>query len=338
MKRISLLVVAALALLSHPMGAQERLGSGAPDQTYRAGWTFTPIIGVSRDLRHQRRALQRGPSRHRRLHHGPCSPAPTCTTSASTPWWTRATRAATSTTTSSRRSTAGISARRFELRRQESARLTWFGHATAAALPSTDLIDLGGIPYRKTGATTVDGRGGVEYALGAHDTLMSSVNYQVVSFDRPEVESDILRGGRIFESMNAWRHKVSERAAIGADYSFRRALVTGDVEPFDFHTTEAALDYELSPLWSLQGGAGVVYLQADGADRGARRPGMAARAPASARRHHVSRRLSPDVHSVVRLRRHGREPGRRRRLPHAALSRAPLLPRHRRRCSATTSR
>ena len=41
MKRISLLVVAALALLSHPMGAQERIGSGAPDQTYRAGWTFT---------------------------------------------------------------------------------------------------------------------------------------------------------------------------------------------------------------------------------------------------------------------------------------------------------
>jgi hypothetical protein len=61
--------------------------------------------------------------------------------------------------------------------------------------------------------------------------------------------------------MNQWRHKVSERASIGADYSYRRALVTGDVEPFLFHTTEAALDYEISSLWSFQGGAGVVYLQ-----------------------------------------------------------------------------
>ena len=43
----------------------------------------------------------------------------------------------------------------------------WFGHATAALLPSTDLIELGGIPYRKTGAKTVDGRGGIEYALAS---------------------------------------------------------------------------------------------------------------------------------------------------------------------------
>src|SRR6266446_4820607 len=47
MKRISLFVVVGLALMAHPMAAQERLGSGAPDQQYRAGWTFTPTIGVA---------------------------------------------------------------------------------------------------------------------------------------------------------------------------------------------------------------------------------------------------------------------------------------------------
>jgi hypothetical protein len=46
MKRIALIVAVGMALLAQPMGAQERLGSGAPDQTYRAGWTFTPTIGV----------------------------------------------------------------------------------------------------------------------------------------------------------------------------------------------------------------------------------------------------------------------------------------------------
>ena len=48
---------------------------------------------------------------------------------------------------------------KFDLRQQESARLTWYGHVSGALLPSTDLIDLGGIPYRKTGAETVDGHG-----------------------------------------------------------------------------------------------------------------------------------------------------------------------------------
>jgi hypothetical protein len=49
--------------------------------------------------------------------------------------------------------------------------------------------------------------------------------------------------------------------ALGANYSFRRAVITGGVEPFDFHTTEAAVDYELSRLWSFKGSAGAVYLQ-----------------------------------------------------------------------------
>jgi hypothetical protein len=87
------------------------------------------------------------------------------------------------------------------------------------------------------------------------------VNYQRIEFDRPEVDNEILRGGRVLESMNAWRQKLSARIALGADYSFRRATVSGDREPFTFHTSEAAIDFELSPLWSLKGGAGVVYLQ-----------------------------------------------------------------------------
>jgi hypothetical protein len=260
MKRISLLVVAVLALASPPMRAQERIGSGAPDQDYRAGWTFTPIMGVSETYDTNVALFSEGNpgtedyirtvfpgadlhyvGKHTMMDAGYSgSYLDYNQFSALNRWDQRA---------------------KFEVRRQETARLTWFTHANAAALPSTDLIDLGGIPYRSTGATTFDGRAGIEYAFSARDTLMSSANFQDVRFDRAVVESDVLRGGRIFESMNQWRHKLSERAALGADYSFRRALVTGDVEPFDFHTTEAALDYQISSEWSFQGGAGVVYLQ-----------------------------------------------------------------------------
>jgi len=261
MKRISLLVVAALALISQPMGAQERLGSGAPDQQYRAGWTFTPIIGVSETYDTNVALFSEG-------HPGTDDYIRSVFPGADLHYVGKHTMVDTSYSGSYLDYNQFSALNRwdqrakFEVRRQETARLTWFGHVTGAALPSTDLIDLGGIPYRKTGATTADGRAGFEYALGAHDTLMSSMNYQAVKFERPDtLENDILRGGRILESMTQWRHKISERAAIGADYSFRRALVTGDVEPFNFHTTEAALDYEISQLWSLQGGAGVVYLE-----------------------------------------------------------------------------
>src|SRR4051812_21040502 len=49
----------------------------------------------------------------------------------------------------------------FELRRQETARLKWYGHASAAVFPTTDLVEFGGIPYRHTGAKTTDGRAGI---------------------------------------------------------------------------------------------------------------------------------------------------------------------------------
>ena len=83
MKRISLIVAVGLALLSQPMGAQERLGSGAPDQQYRAGWTFTPTIGVAEtydtNVSLFSPATPATTTTSRR-----CSRAPTCTTSAST--------------------------------------------------------------------------------------------------------------------------------------------------------------------------------------------------------------------------------------------------------------
>jgi hypothetical protein len=149
-----------------------------------------------------------------------------------------------------------------DMRRQETARLSWFVRGNGAQLPTTDLVELGGIPYRHTGATTVDSRGGLEYVLSARDSLATSINYQHVAFDRsPDVQAN-LRGGNALESINVWRHKIDSRLSLGADYSFRRSEVLGDPQPFDIHTTEGAVDYELSPTWSFSGGAGAVYLEA----------------------------------------------------------------------------
>jgi hypothetical protein len=146
-------------------------------------------------------------------------------------------------------------------RRQETARLKWFARGSASALPSTDLIDLGGIPYRHTGARTVDGRGGVEFTISARDGLTSSMMYQVVDFDRAADAPTSLRGGYVLESLNVWRHKFGPRLSVGTDYSLRRAAVTGDVEQFSIHATEGGVDLELSPAWTFSGGAGVAYLE-----------------------------------------------------------------------------
>jgi len=260
MKRISLIVVAGLALLSRPVGAQERIGSGAPTPSYGAGWTFTPTIGVAETYDTNVSLFSAGHEGNddyiatvfpgADLHHGGKESTLDMGYSGSflnyqrfsalDRWDQRA---------------------RFEFKKQETARFGWSAHATAALLPTTDLVDLGGIPYRKTGATTADGRVAFDYVLAARDKFTASENYQTVQFDRPDDVTTYLRGGHIFESMNAYRHKISPRMAIGADYAYRRARVNDGLETFNFHTTEAAVDYELSPEWSIKGGGGVIYLQ-----------------------------------------------------------------------------
>lgn len=259
--QIALALSTALTLAT-PAGAQERLGTTEPSVNYGAGWTFTPIFGVAETYDDNISLFGRGTAEgqnddyvatyfpgadlHRSGKHSSLDVGYTGsflqyqTFSVLNRWDQRG---------------------RLQLRRQETARLKWFAHGNAASMPSTDAIDLGGIPFRHTGATTLDGRVGADYALNARDGITTSLNYQRVNFDRPEEVSLFLRGGRALEAVTGWRHKMDARLSLGADYSFRRASVTGDLESFNLHSIETAADYQLGPAWSFSGAAGVVYLQ-----------------------------------------------------------------------------
>lgn len=263
MTRTTRTTLVLIALLSIGLRAQEKLASSAPEPTYRAGWTLTPMIGFAETYDDNISLFGHGTAEDQNddyistvspgaeLHYGGKHTGVDMgytgsflnynTFSVLDRWDQRA---------------------KFELRRQETARLKWGGHASFAMLPTTDLIELGGIPYRNTGSTTGDARGGFDYALSARDKLSQSVNYQSVSFDRPEEVRDFLRGGRVLESITGWRHAISGRMALGADYTYRRATVVDDPEPFNIQTTEAAIDYNLSPVWTFSGAAGFVHLQA----------------------------------------------------------------------------
>ena len=263
MTRTTQIALVLFALLSTGLTAQEQGSSGGSNVSYGPGWTFTPGMGFTEtyddnisqfgigtaDEQNDDYIASISPAAE--LHYGAKHTSLDLsyhgsflnynTFSILNRWDQRA---------------------QFELSRQETARVKWGGRVSLAAVPTTDLVDLGGIPYRHTGAKTAEARGGGDYALNAKNSVSQFLNYQVVSFDRPEEVSAFLRGGRVFESMTTWRRKMSGRMALGADYSFRRALVVEDPEPFNIQTAEAALDYVLSPSWSFNGAAGVVYLQA----------------------------------------------------------------------------
>jgi hypothetical protein len=257
------LAIAVFGVALHtPLGAQERLGSGAPESNYQPGWTFTPIFGFAGtyddniSLFGERTADQQnndmiatifpGADLHFRGRH----------TSFNTDYTGSFLGYRTYSTLNRFDQSGNIN---FE--EQQSERLKWYGHANGAVLPSTDLIDLGGIPYRQTGVRTLSGRAGADYIINARSQIATSVDYQDISFDRPLDLVNDLRGGHVFEAVTSYRRRAGERLATGVDYSYRLASVVGESETFDIHTVLAAGDYEISPSWTLSGGGGLVYLQ-----------------------------------------------------------------------------
>jgi len=255
-------VALAALLVAATVQAQERVESSSMPQSYRAGWTITPTMGFAETYDDNISLFGQHTAENQNNDY-----ITTFFPGLDLHYSGKHTRFGSSY------SGSFLNYRTFSLlnrwdqrmkvdvRRQETARMNWFARAGASMLPSTDLVELGGLPYRHTGAKTADARGGVEYTFGARDSLMSSLNFQHVAFDRaPDVRA-ILRGGDVVESMNIWRHKVDARLALGTDYSYRRAHVVGDLETFSIHTAEGAVEYDLSPSWSFTGGAGAVYLE-----------------------------------------------------------------------------
>jgi len=264
MKRIAF--VATLIVLASPaLRAQERMGSGAsPAASYRPGWTFTPIFGVAKTYDDNISLFGH-------------DTAETQNNDVVTTYFPQADLHYTGKRTQFGSSYSGsfLAYRtydalnrwdqrvRVELKREETARFRWFAHGNAAWLPTTDLIDLAGIPFQHTGARTLDGRAGVEYIAGGRDAFTTSLTAQDVQFDRSlQNPNSQLVGGQMMSTLSTWRHRLDERLAVGADYSYRVAHMTGQIESFNLHVVQAAADYALSPEWMLSAGGGFVYMPA----------------------------------------------------------------------------
>jgi hypothetical protein len=150
---------------------------------------------------------------------------------------------------------------RIEIRRQESQRLHWSAHASAAKTPSTETVELGGIPFAQTGTTVVESQAGVGYQLNFRNQISASVQHQDVHFERPEEVRQFLRGGQVLAIGGGYRRRINGRLGVGADYGLRHASVVDDFERSRLHTVHAAFDYTISEAWTFTGGAGGVYVE-----------------------------------------------------------------------------
>jgi hypothetical protein len=162
-----------------------------------------------------------------------------------------------------------------ELRHQPSRRLMLSVRDNVSVSPTTDLVEVAGVPFSRTGTKSNDLNAGLELTATKRLQLSGDYHFQWFKFDRSEDPiSSVLQGGRSHSVTLGARQSLSSRLKVGGDYTFQRANtgeppVVGGGEPlqiasFTIQNAVGSVAYQITPTITVEGGAGVSYLSLPG--------------------------------------------------------------------------
>jgi hypothetical protein len=166
---------------------------------------------------------------------------------------------------------------RVEMSRRLTRHLTAWVRDGFVSVPSTDELELGGIPFARVGARANEFSSGFDIAATERSLIGAAYNHTWVTFDRDAERSGLLLGGMAHGLTTYAQRKVSSRLALGVEYDGRYAIVDRTerqfpirnspivvtTRPFQIHNVAGTAGIELSPNVVFRVGAGASHLSAD---------------------------------------------------------------------------
>jgi len=143
------------------------------------------------------------------------------------------------------------------LRQQVSRRLTLSARDSYADAPTTDDTEVNGVPFRRAGSRTNRFDFSSIYRFSKYTSLSSSYDQTWVEFDRPDV---FLTGGWVHGIRNEVSHRLSERVALGGEYTFRAASLDREDRNFNFHDAGGVVHVSVGPHTSTDVASGFAVL------------------------------------------------------------------------------
>lgn len=270
MRTVFRLLVAAfvgVGLLMPPVVRAQ--SGGAPAQQSPPGWIFTPSIVVGGTW--DDNVLLTNPNANPPADYGsPITPAGTLSytgkyTRFSSGYSGSFVRYMTLTELNSLQQSLNAT-----IERRANGRLTFFGQESFAAAPTTDVLQLAGVPFYRIGSRSNTTTGGIHAALSKRVTLRSSYSLRAVDFDTNAFTSNQLQGGHAHDITTTVDYSVSRRLTVGGEYEFSRAIVNGRTiggiagpeDRFNMQTATATAQYQVDAVTTVYGGFGVAMLGA----------------------------------------------------------------------------
>jgi hypothetical protein len=148
----------------------------------------------------------------------------------------------------------------FSLRRLATRRVTFLVSNSFSDVPTTDDVELNGVPFSRTGTRTNALAGSVTARLTQLTDLLVRYENTWVSFDQgPEVET-FLRGGHVNGVRTDLSRRVTDRVSAGGEYSFRFANLNEGTRKVSFQDFGGNVKYSVGRQTSASASIGVSHL------------------------------------------------------------------------------
>jgi hypothetical protein len=139
-------------------------------------------------------------------------------------------------------------------------RLTLQAQSALSVSPTTERLEVSGLPFENVGSSLYEARGGVEYAVSPRTSVTGEYQFQWIKFDR-DPTIGVLTGGSSNNGIGSVRHAFTSRFSAGGVYTYRVANTGGRDRNVTVQDALGVAVFRLAENTSLEAGAGVASLQ-----------------------------------------------------------------------------
>lgn len=143
------------------------------------------------------------------------------------------------------------------LRELLTRRITLTASDNLLIAPTTDQLELNDVPFQRTGARYNVAAGGIEARLTRTTDFTARYEQTWVAFEH---EQTILRGGTVSGLHSDLLRHLTERVAVGGEYTFRWATVSGNTRLLAFQEMGAEFQYRAGPDVTFEVAGGLSHL------------------------------------------------------------------------------
>jgi hypothetical protein len=143
-----------------------------------------------------------------------------------------------------------------------SSRLTLETRHSAIATPTTEDLEVNGLPYVRLGSQMYTGRAGGTYSLSDRTRMTAETTAQWIRFENSSIDGfNHLRGGHSQGVGSSLMHRIDSRLSGGASWQYVRSELSGSDVTSHIQRAQGEVGYVLGPSTSIAGSAGISHLR-----------------------------------------------------------------------------